>query len=428
MRANQFVKSRSSHEAARNNNHSSSSKDSSLLLFWSTALVVSVHTAYFGRAQKQEESEQKNLENLAQTPSTIVSGQNGDGEREVMDQGKYMPHVSSQGDCSTSGVPLKPKLKPVVGTTTMRVVQPSDRGTNSNGHPFAKWRVLPGSTFNVRSRSYLDSNEKIPSPSELYHLVNVDIFESKARIPDISGKVQLPDLAYKIIENEKKTWYSPDIFVVSFALPTESPSIYKPSTTDGEGYTVTMYYAMKEDTRATLREITAPGYDPSKNGGRIGADTDIRTVTRSAVRLFEEWCSRSPSDDSFQARFKVIILGQNLKEIGIPHWIGKYNGKPFLIKRSGVTGFLYDHQDLSAMEFDISFHCFPYLFKRGTVFLKNGYFKKLLASFAFVIEGRNDEELPEVVIGEGMQICYPDPAIAIQAEDLFDGSNPSSLE
>ena len=88
MRANQFVKSRSSHEAARNNNHSSSSKDSSLLLFWSTALVVSVHTAYFGRAQKQEESEQKNLENLAQTPSTIVSGQNGDGEREVMDQGK----------------------------------------------------------------------------------------------------------------------------------------------------------------------------------------------------------------------------------------------------------------------------------------------------------------------------------------------------
>ena len=202
MRANQFVKSRSSHEAARNNNDRSSSKDSSLLLFWSTALVVSVHTAYFGRAQKQEESEQKNLENLAQTPSTIVSGQNGDGEREVMDQGKYLPHVSSQGDGSTSGVPLKPKLKPVVGTTTMRVVQPSDRGTNSNGHPFAKWRVLPGSTFNVRSRSYLDSNEKIPSPSELYHLVNVDIFESKARIPDISGKVQLPDLAYKIIENE----------------------------------------------------------------------------------------------------------------------------------------------------------------------------------------------------------------------------------
>lgn len=76
------------------------------------------------------------------------------------------------------------------------------------------------------------------------------------------------------------------------------------------------------------------------------------------------------------------------------------------------------------MEFDISFHHFPYLFKQGTSYLKDSFFQKVLASFGFVIEGRNDDELPEVVIGEGMQICYPDPKIAIQAEDLFSGKSP----
>ena len=54
-------------------------------------------------------------------------------------------------------------------------------------------------------------------------------------------------------------------------------------------------------------------------------------------------------------------------------------------------------------------------------------FKKLLATVGFVIEGRDDDELPECVIGLA-QICYPDPVLAIQAAEFFAGTAPRSFE
>jgi len=97
-----------------------------------------------------------------------------------------------------------------------------------------------------------------------------------------------------------------------------------------------------------------------------------------------------------------------------------------LIKRAGVTGFLFNYPsyrmgDHSVMEFDLSLHPFPYLFKQGMTYLKDHYFPKMLMTFSFVIEGRDDDELPEVLIGDGLQLCYPDPSEILQAEDVFGG-------
>ena len=215
-----------------------------------------------------------------------------------------------------SSIPMNPSHRPIAGRTTMRVKEPSDAALNDDGNEFAKFRALPGSMFQVRSHGYMSSKKKVSSPSELYRLVSVDIFESQARIPDIAGKVKLP----KITSSENSSvglWNSPDTFVVSFTLPTEAPSIYNPKT-DGQGYTVTMYYAMKESTRRILKRLTSSSSSDSEN---VGDDTDIggneEREMINAVKLFEEWCTRSPTDKAFQARFKVIILGQNLKEIGV---------------------------------------------------------------------------------------------------------------
>lgn len=215
----------------------------------------------------------------------------------------------------TSNNPINPSQRPIAGRTTMRVKEPSDEALNDDGHEFAKFRALPGSMFQVRSHGYISSKKKIHSPSELYRLISVDIFESQARIPDIAGKVKLP----KISSSENSSvglWNSPDTFVVSFTLPTEAPSIYKPKT-DGQGYTVTMYYAMKESTRKILKRLTSTLQSDSDVGddGDIGGNEGNEMI--NAVKLFEEWCTRSPTDKAFQARFKVIILGQNLKEIGV---------------------------------------------------------------------------------------------------------------
>jgi hypothetical protein len=162
--------------------------------------------------------------------------------------------------------------------------------------------------------------------------------------------------------------------------------------------------------------VTAEGYDPSTE-----QVDDAQKNIVNAVRLFEEWCRRAPTDPKFMSRFKVVPNAHNLKEIGMPGWISKYNGKPFLIKRPGQTGFLFNHPELSCMEFDISLHPFPYLAKQAICYMKDSYFKKILVSFGFVIEGRADDELPECLIGL-MQLCYPDPIHAIQADTFFAGT------
>ena len=95
---------------------------------------------------------------------------------------------------------------------------------------------------------------------------------------------------------------------------------------------------------------------------------------------------------------------------------------PVLIKRNQITGFFHDYPDLNAMEFDISLHPFPYLFKQAMAYLKDNYFDKAIATFGFVIEGRNDDELPEVVIG-AMQICYPSPEYVVRDNDFFGKSD-----
>lgn len=234
--------------------------------------------------------------------------------------------------------------------------------------------------------------------------------------------MKLPKLSFDVDPNEQKTWKSPDHFVISLSLPTDPPKLGA-STSDGGGYTITMYYTMRKTTRDILKRVTAEGYDPSAEE----KPADIQKSQVNAVRLFEEWCRRGADDKAFLTRFKMVPNVVNAEEIGLPSWIGKYNGKPLLIKRPGQTGFLLPHPELSCIEFDISLHVFPYLAKQGICYLKDTLFKSILATVGFVIEGREDDELPECLIGLA-QIVNPDPANIMQASDFFAGTAIKSYE
>lgn len=334
-----------------------------------------------------------------------------------------------------SGVPVKPTVeekkdgpeipqpsgfKPLAGSTTMRIEKPTDLPVNKDGHVFAGWRIADPTKMAVRSHGYKATKKKVPSPGELYKCVHTDIFEARTRYPDMASRVQLPPVVFK--DDGPKTWNAPDTFVISIAIPTDPPKLYS-SSTNGGGYTITMYYVMCDDTRDILKRVTADGYNPDSEEY---PDGDIQKSKVNAARLLDEWCRRAPTDDSWMARFKVLPNAQNLKEIGLPSWIAKYNGKPFLIKRPGQTGFLFRHPEKSCIEFDVSLHPFPYLAKQGICFMKESYFKKVLVTFGFLIEGRSDDELPECLIGL-FQLCYPDPIHAIQGEDFMAGKAPKSF-
>jgi hypothetical protein len=312
----------------------------------------------------------------------------------------------------------KPGFIPVAGTTTVKLKNPTDPPAIATGELFAGWRNPSADCLMVRSLGYSQHKKKLASPGELYHCAQVEVFESPSRYPDMARKVKLPKVHFT--DDGPKTWRTPDIFVVSIALPTDPPKLGR-SSSDGGGYTVTMYFTMKQETRDILKRVTADGYDPSSETPDNPGLSQV-----NAVRLLEEWCRRAPDDANWFSRFKVVPNAHNLKEIGMPGWISKYNGKPFLIKRPGVTGFIHQHPELSCFEFDISLHPFPYLAKQGICFMKDSYFKKVLVTFGFVIEGKTDDELPECVLG-CMQLCYPDPAHAIQASDYFAGTAPRSF-
>jgi Protein ENHANCED DISEASE RESISTANCE 2, C-terminal len=283
-------------------------------------------------------------------------------------------------------VKLKEDFVPVAGSTTVKLKNPRDPSLNSQKQPFAGWCAGSPEIMLVRSHGYLDTKAKIPSPGQLYECVGVDIFESPQRYPDMGSRVKLPPTKFADTSG-KKTWRMPDIFIVSIALPTDPPKFGR-SSSDGGGYTVTVYFRMTEETRSILRLVTADGYDPNSD-----KPCDPQMSKVNAVRLMEEWCRRAPTDPKYQARFKVVPNAHNLDEIGMPTWISKYNGKPFLVKRAGQTGFLYNHPELSCMEFDVSLHPFPYLAKQAICFMKESYFKRILVSFGFCIEGRSDDEV-----------------------------------
>jgi len=316
----------------------------------------------------------------------------------------------------------KENFVPEAGTSALRIKELTDPPTDAKGNTFIRWRSVGGEELQVRSHGYLTTKVKIGSPGSLYECSQMDVFESPSRYRDVAPRVKLPKLSYPLDPGELKTWKAPDHFIVSLALPTDPPKLGS-NASDGGGYTVTMYFTMRKSTRDILKRVTADGYDPKSEE----KPDDIQTYQVNAVRLFEEWCRRAPNDKAFLTRFKMIPLVNNAKEIGLPSWIGKYNGKPLLIKRPGQTGFLLPHPELSCIEFDISLHVFPYLAKQGICYLKDTLFSKLIATVGFVIEGRHDDELPEVVIGLG-QICFPGPENVMKGADYFSGKAPRSFE
>jgi Protein of unknown function (DUF1336). len=316
-------------------------------------------------------------------------------------------------------MPVIKGFKPIAGSTTIRVKGESEP-TTINGENFISWCVLPPDDVQVRSHGYLKTKKKVPSASALYEIIGCDILNSTMRLENISTLVKLPHMEFDD-SAEEKTWNSPDVFAVSLAVPTEEPSMTRPST-DGEGLSVTVYYKMKKETRDILRKITGSGNESLNNEINVNIE---RSVV-NAVKLWENWCTNAPHDEKMQARFKFIPNVHNPKEVGLPSYITKYCGKPVLIKRANVTGFLSTNPDINAMEFGISLHPFPYLAKKAMAYLKSTAFPKAIVSLSYVIEGRSDSELPEVLIGDALKLFYPNPELACDSDDFLAGAAKSS--
>lgn len=362
------------------------------------------------RGSEHTETEKEiGLETTQAIQSSIMTTPN----QQLNRGGSFRDDVSFSLDKS-SFLDEKPFYMPQAGESTLKLKDITD-AKNIKDRPVG-WISALSSSIQLRGAGYLFNKKKVPSPSSLYELIQVDAFDSDVHMLDVGRRFQLPEVHFK---SQHGNWRAPNLLVISFALPTSAPKLGKAS--DGKGYIVVGYYRMRNETRKVLEIISNHKYNTDDQNTKLMQlfpnECDRQII--NGVKLWEKWCQCAPSDQEMQKRLKFIPRGDNLKEIGVPSWICKYNGKPMLIKRPGETNFVYSHPDQNMMEIDINMHPLPYMFRQAMTYLKDYYFQQMIMTFAFVIEGRDEDELPEVLLGNPLQLPFVDPKNVITSESVF---------
>lgn len=201
--------------------------------------------------------------------------------------------------------------------------------------------------------------------------------ENKFKVPDIPGITDIetghPDV--------------PPMVVVMCNLPNEEPSMMK-ATTDGKCLVSVFYFVISEATLEALKDLEN---------------------ARPAIKLFVEWCKRAETDDIFRGRFKAMAILDDIQKLRLPSFISGYNGKPVLINKSGRF-----KRHANYIEMSINVFIFNFIAKKCLHSLKPK-FPTFVLNMGFTIEGRSDDELPEVLLG-GCRLMNLDPSMAFKIE------------
>jgi hypothetical protein len=82
-----------------------------------------------------------------------------------------------------------------------------------------------------------------------------------------------------------------------------------------------------------------------------------------------------------------------MEQLGFSSLIVSYNAKPVVIRRTGTL-----FRGPNYLEFDIHVHKFDYVAKQG-IYQISSLCGNMYMQVGFVIEGREDKELPEILFG-----------------------------
>ena len=126
----------------------------------------------------------------------------------------------------------------------------------------------------------------------------------------------------------------------------------------------------------------------------------VRASGKASLKLLKRWCSIAPEEPFAErkefGRFKVLAQVRNIDDVSIPSFAKRYNGKPALIRK---TGMLYRcGPSGSYLNMDINVHAFGYMARSGLQSIFRD-FQDFILSVGFTVESRSDDELPECILG-----------------------------
>jgi hypothetical protein len=309
------------------------------------------------RASKEVTEQHKGSESITKSPKQ---------SNEVVSQ-----ICNSNADILIANDPL-PTIEEIVGLPSGKPIAGSTLPHSDEDYRTAlmhTWTKIDSKLFQVRiGPEYNRYKKKAPSAPPLYEAVAVDIFCARQRVDHAAERFQLPDVSNIQTNNP----HVPPIFVVQLQIPSDPPKSIFSSSDNGPGWALVMYYRITEDTCQQLKDLS---------------------TASPAVKLWAEWCEKAAHDPAMRARFKVINMCSNMEQLGFSSVIVSYNGKPVLIRR---TGSLF--RGANYLEFDVHVHKFDTFAKQG-IFQISSLCGNMYMQVGFVIEGREDSELPEVLFG-----------------------------
>lgn len=242
------------------------------------------------------------------------------------------------------------------------------------------WTQISGTRFQVRQGpNYRKTKLKAPSDESLLDLVAIDIYRSPAKIDNIASIIDLGEL--------KPKHSVLDLFVVNCQVPSYQPSnpLWGEKQGNGDGFNFVCYFAIPPEIREQMNE----------NG-----------PSNQAVRLLKTFMQ---DNSLLRDRFKAIGIVVNPQEQKLGrterHLLETYNGQPILTRPQHRF-----YKGEGYFEVDVDAHEFNFVARKGLVGVSE-HFRNMVVDFGYVIEGQEDQELPEQILG-AVRLCKIDVRLA----------------
>jgi hypothetical protein len=261
---------------------------------------------------------------------------------------------------------------------------------NPKGPPHF-WSKSHAASFLVRSVGYKQNKLKEPSNFPLYECIGVDLVKANKLISSLTSN---STAVKRLISGEPSTetpwpWLKgaacrwkpefgiPRLLIINCQLPYSAPSLWAPQSPDSDpGFSIISYYVMN------------PALADSLGSGKLEPP-----AVKLLRRLIEEGQSRKEG-----TALKTIGVVDNMEEIGFPDIVSGYNGKPVLVTKSAQLSFWPAQNNCEVLEIEYDVRQWSIL-ARKTLHSLREKFKDAKCQLGMVIEGQNDDELPEQLLG-----------------------------
>mmetsp|Transcript_39692 Transcript_39692/g.92937 ORF Transcript_39692/g.92937 Transcript_39692/m.92937 type:complete len:454 (-) Transcript_39692:180-1541(-) len=175
----------------------------------------------------------------------------------------------------------------------------------------------------------------------------------------------------------------PATFVVTVSLPMP----------EGDTLVNVLVFSMADELRQELDWMRQEKGKGTKAGERKEGEEKGGLTVRPATRLLVRWFNEAQDNFKMRSRFKTMAVLEKIETLGLGSFINSFNGKPTLISKSGT---FTRHENY--VEMAINVHKFSYI-ARQALYRLIPKFQQFVVNLGFTIEGREDEELPEVLLG-----------------------------